>query len=282
VQDGPVSVEALGVAASLALASRHPYARAITTAARERGIAPSLAGGVREVAGAGMETDGPAGRIRLGSASFCCVEDDGNPQPALWLKRPAMTPIAFRFEEALRSGAAATIAELKRAGYGIEILSGDRIEPVAAAAGAAGIAHFRGQQKPDAKLARLGELQRQGRKVLMVGDGLNDAPALAAGHASLSPSTAADISQTVADAVMQGERLHPLIEILTVAKAVRRRALENFAIALGYNVVFVPLAVVGFVTPLIAAIAMSASSIAVTANAMRLGMRGRAPKEKKP
>ena len=104
----------------------------------------------------------------------------------------------------------------------------------------------------------------------MIGDGLNDAPALAAGHASLSPSTAADIAQTTADAIFQGERLTPVLDVLAVARASRRMSLQNFAIALGYNCIFVPLAVIGLVTPLLAAIAMSASSIAVTANAVRL------------
>jgi Cu2+-exporting ATPase len=180
--------------------------------------------------------------------------------------------VEFRFEEALRPDARASVERLSREGLSVELLSGDRETAVAAAARAAGIARYAARQRPDEKLARLGQLAAEGRKVLMVGDGLNDAPALAAGHASVSPQSAADISQTAADAVLQGDRLAPLLELLRVARSAHRRALENFAIAIGYNIVFVPMAVVGLVTPLIAAIAMSASSIAVTANAMRVGL----------
>ena len=127
--------------------------------------------------------------------------------------------------------------------------------------------------RPDGKIVRLEALKAKGRKVLMVGDGLNDAPALAAAHASLSPSTAADVSQTASDAVFQGVPLAPIIEVLSVARASQRMALENFAIAIGYNIVSVPLAMMGYVTPLIAALAMSLSSIAVTGNALRLRKR---------
>ena len=162
------------------------------------------------------------------------------------------------------------VSRLRKAGFRTELLSGDRTAVVEAAAADAGIGRWIAGAVPAAKIARLKALDAEGRKVLMVGDGLNDAPALAAAHASLSPASAADISQTAADAVIQGERLAPVLETLAVARAARRMALQNFAIAIGYNLVFVPLAMAGLVTPLLAAIAMSASSVAVTANAVRL------------
>jgi Cu2+-exporting ATPase len=170
----------------------------------------------------------------------------------------------------LRPDAQSVVASLRQTGYAVELVSGDRPQAVAAAAAAAGIKSWHAGVRPDGKIARLGDLSAAGRKVLMIGDGLNDAPALAAGHASLSPSSAADISQTAADAVFQGERLAPVIETIAVARAARRMSLQNFAIAIGYNALFVPLAMAGYVTPLIAALAMSASSIAVTGNALRL------------
>jgi Cu2+-exporting ATPase len=178
--------------------------------------------------------------------------------------------VPFRFEDALRRDAQDVVAELQHAGYAVELLSGDRPQSVAAAAAAAGIATWRAGIRPDGKISRIDALAASGHKVLMIGDGLNDAPALAAGHASLSPSSAADISQTAADAIFQGVRLAPVVETLAVARRARAMSLQNFAIALGYNVFFVPLAMAGFVTPLIAAVAMSASSIAVTGNALRL------------
>lgn len=173
----------------------------------------------------------------------------------------------------LRTDVGVTLRALERAGYAVEIISGDTDEAVSETARVVGLSNWRAAQRPEQKITRLQSLQQAGHRTLMVGDGLNDAPALAAGHASMSPSTATDISQMAADAVFQGERLAPIALALTIAKLARRRSLENFAIALGYNALFVPLAMSGQVTPLIAAVAMSASSIGVTLNALRMPIK---------
>ncbi|MEX2249958.1 MAG: HAD-IC family P-type ATPase, partial [Parvibaculum sp.] len=154
-----------------------------------------------------------------------------------------------------------------------ELLSGDREPAVRAVAETLDIAEWRAAARPAEKIARLEELARAGRKVLMIGDGLNDAPALRAAHVSISPADAADVSQTAADFIFQGARLAPVVETIDVARKSRRLVFENFGLALAYNAVAVPLAVAGFVTPLVAAIAMSSSSITVIANAMRLNRR---------
>jgi Cu2+-exporting ATPase len=262
----------LGLAASLAVESRHPYARAVVAAARARGLAVRPAPGVAEIGGAGLVASVDGREVRLGSARHCGIDEDASGREAatLWLTVAGATPVAMHFADELRSDAAAVVAALARQGLAVEILSGDRPDAVADAARAAGIGTWRAAQRPDEKIARIEALKAEGRSVLMVGDGLNDAPALAAGHASISPSTAADISQTAADAVFQGEPLAPVAEALAVARAAQRRSRENLAIAVGYNILFVPLAMAGLLTPLIAAIAMSGSSIAVTANALRV------------
>jgi Cu2+-exporting ATPase len=157
-----------------------------------------------------------------------------------------------------------------KAGFKVEIMSGDRIEAVEPVARELGVVEWRAGCKPQEKIAHLRELEAAGRKVLMVGDGLNDAPALAAAHASLAPSSAADVSQIASDAVFQGAALRPVIDLLATARRSQRMAFENFWIAGAYNLVFIPIAAAGLVTPLIAALAMSTSSILVTANALRL------------
>jgi Cu2+-exporting ATPase len=270
-----IASASLSLAAGLAVASRHPYARAVVAAARERGLAVRPIDGVTEAPGAGLTATIAGRTVRLGSARHCGLPAADGDGATLWLADGDARPVAFATTDPVRADAARTVAALQASGLSIEVLSGDRAEAVAGTAADVGISEWRAGEKPDGKIRRIEALKAAGRHVLMVGDGLNDAPALAAGHASMSPSTAADISQTAADAVFQGEGLSTVVETLAVARSTRRRALENFAIAIGYNVIFVPLAMLGHVTPLIAAIAMSGSSIAVTANALRVGWAGR-------
>ncbi len=265
--------EVLTRSAELASVSRHPYARAVVKAAEARGLRVRAAAEVTEVPGSGLSRRRCKGEDRLGSAAWCGVHEDAAADAPLWFRPAGGVAIPLMFDDALRPDAREVVAELEAAGYHVEMLSGDRPSAVAAAAREAGIRTFSARVSPAGKIARLEALKAEGRKVLMVGDGLNDAPALAAGHASLSPASAADISQTTADGIFQGERLEPVLEALRVARGSHRMAIQNFAIAIGYNLLFVPLAMVGLVTPLIAAVAMSASSIAVTANAVRLGRK---------
>ncbi len=269
--DQPIDAGVLARAAGLAVMSRHPYAQALVRGARARGISIEPVSGVREVPGSGLVVLTSEGEERLGSALWAgTVPADARQASSLWFARPGRAPVGFRFEDKLRSDAAETVAALQASGYHVEILSGDRPEAVVDAAKALSVNHYQGGVRPDEKLARLADLKAAGRLTLMVGDGLNDAPALSAGHASLSPSAAADIAQNAADAVFQGEKLGAVVETLKIARRTHRMALDNFAIAVLYNVAFVPMAVLGYVTPLVAAIAMSTSSILVTANALRL------------
>ncbi len=268
----------LALAASLARASRHPLSRALSAAA---GPGPVLET-IHEVSGFGLEAQTEEGTVRLGRGSWCgAPEEDGSggtmadPDhrgPVLWLRRADGRCVSFLFQDQIREDAAGTIAILKKAGLKISLLSGDRADVAEQVGRAVGIDERHGDLLPQDKIARLDAQSGAGEKVVMVGDGLNDAPALAKAHASISPAGAADITQTAADFVFQGEALRPVLTAWRVAKASRLLVLQNFGLAALYNMIAIPLAVSGFVTPLIAAIAMSASSIIVTLNALRLGM----------
>jgi Cu2+-exporting ATPase len=267
----------LRAAARLAGASTHPLARAIGRAAPD---APVL-DGVREEPGCGLAwTDAQGNETRLGKRAWAVGEaaDAGAPDastddgPELWLARPGRAPVRFSFDDPLRADAGEVVRSLQAQGKAVILLSGDRAPTVEGVARRLGLADWQAECAPREKVARLEKLVAGGKRVLMVGDGLNDAPALAAASVSLSPASAADISQTAADAVFQGERLRPVLEVLDVARRSGRLVNQNFALAFGYNVVAVPLAMAGFVTPLIAAVVMSASSLAVTGNALRLGL----------
>ncbi len=264
-----ISGEAVAAAAGLAAASRHPYAQAIVLAAEKRQKTVVAAEGVEELPGRGLLRSSPQGEERLGSAAWCGVTG-GRGGSEVWYARAGQSPVSFRFADALRSDVAEVVQVLKRRGYPLALLSGDRKGAVEMVAREAGIENWLGEMTPKQKIDWLADCAKTGRKVLMIGDGLNDAPALATAHASLSPASAADISQRAADFVFQGQKLAPVLEVLSTAKRARSLVLQNFGVAFCYNIVAVPFAMAGYVTPLIAAIVMSTSSILVTLNAARL------------
>ena len=261
----------LDLASALAAASRHPLSQALRRACPE---AAPLAG-VSEHPGAGLSATTAAGEIRLGSRSFCGIDsaasEDGLPE--LWLTRPGKPARRFRFRDVLRPDAARVVRRLQRQGKRVLLLSGDRASVVAAVAQDVGIAEWQAGLPPQGKCAALARLAAEGRKTLMVGDGLNDAPALAAAFVSISPASAADVSQTAADVVFQGQSLEAVTETLAVASDSARRVRENIGLAIAYNAIAVPLAMLGLVTPPLAAAAMSGSSLAVVGNALRLSRR---------
>lgn len=257
----------LQIAASLAVSSRHPLCAALVRAAGPVAVRPDTV----ETPGMGLVSGSGADAIRLGNRVFCRIDSDVPDQGTeLWLSGAGGLPVRFTFADALRPDSREFVDWLRAEGFAVEILSGDREDAVAGVAAALGIDRYSANMRPDGKVARLAELEAAGKKVFMIGDGLNDAPSLAGAFVSASPASGADIAQTAADFVFQSDRLAPLATAILIARRSRRMVTANFGLAAGYNVLAVPLAIAGLVTPLIAAVAMSASSILVTLNALRL------------
>jgi Cu2+-exporting ATPase len=210
-------------------------------------------------------------QARLGSAEFCGVAQAAAGKAGdshiyfVYGSRAA----TFAISQRLRSDAVDVVSALGRLGLDLHILSGDRADAVRPVAEMLGIAQWQGGLKPAEKIAFIETLKSQGRRVLMIGDGLNDAPALATAYVSLSPIAAADVTQAQADAVFLGERLMPVKDAIVIARRARALMKENLWLAVIYNAIAVPVAIAGAVTPLIAALAMSGSSMMVTLNALR-------------
>lgn len=260
---------ALVRAAPLARASRHPLAKAL---AAEAGIGV-VATEAKEQAGLGVEGLIDGRRARLGRAAFVGVANADEGETELWFAEEGQAPVRFRFSDTLRPDAARAIAALKARGLTVEILSGDLAQPVARVAAAIGVDAWRGGLSPFEKAEAVEALTARGRKVLMVGDGLNDAAALAKAHAAMAPGTALEASQNAADLVFSGEGLMAVAEAVDVARLARSRALQNFGFAALYNLIAAPAAMFGLVNPFVAALAMSGSSLVVTLNALRMGGR---------
>ncbi len=256
------------MAAPLARASRHPLARAV---ARAAGDGP-MATDVVECPGLGIEGQIDGRMARLGRAGFVGATVPGQGETELWFGFADEPKVRLLFADRLRADAAETVAALKARGLTMEILSGDLAGAVSEAAAAVGITGWRAGLTPQEKAEAIDRLSID-RKVLMVGDGLNDAAALARAHAAIAPGTALEASQNAADIVLSGPALGAVVEVIDVARSARRRALENFSFAALYNAVAAPAAMLGFVNPFFAALAMSGSSLIVTLNALRVGGR---------
>jgi Cu2+-exporting ATPase len=256
------------ILAAMVAGSDHPLSRALAEALADLKVNPAPLDDLREKLGLGVEGRYQGQMIRLGRAEW--VGAEALDETATYLAIGDTPPVALRFRDHIRDGAEATIAALKAKGVRILMLSGDQEGAVASFAARLGIEDYRANAKPEEKAAMLKDLADQGYKVLMVGDGLNDTVALASAHVSISPATALDAARAASDMVLLGRDLAPLPDAMETAKRARARIKENFTLATAYNVIAVPIAVAGFATPLVAALAMSASSITVSLNALRL------------
>jgi len=271
VDAADIDKEMLEKAARLALSSRHPLAAALARAASERSPYP----GAIEEPGQGVRAQIDGIEARLGSAAFCGMTELSPPAPpsagdASFISfAHAGKTATFAIRQTLRPDAAAVTNALAGRGLSLMVLSGDRPQAVAPIADELGIADWRAGLTPGEKIGVIERLKAQGRHVLMVGDGLNDAPALAAADVSLSPVSAAHLAQAHADALFLGEHLEPVLRAVVVSRRARVLMKQNLALAAAYNALAVPLAIAGLVTPLIAAVAMSGSSLLVTLNALR-------------
>ncbi len=268
VLQGEYDQEIMQIAVSLAAHSSHPLSKALNNAYKGNYLDIE---DVQEVAGKGMKGKYNGKLVKLGSHSWCANNNDPSSSDIeLWLSIEGRSSIKFIFKDSLRTDTVETLSKLKKQGLDIIILSGDRKEVVENIAKECDISKFYSEVTPPEKFKIMEELSCKGHKVMMVGDGLNDAPTLAGADVSMAPGTAIDMAQNAADIIFMGEKFAPVYETYNIAKFSQKLVKENFGLAVIYNIVAIPLALAGLVTPLIAAIAMSGSSIIVIGNSFRL------------
>ena len=258
------------IARSLALHSRHPAAVSLASHLSQS----STVGleGVEEFSGFGVKALRAGKEYRLGRASWVSeIAARKTAESGLAFAEAGGDLFQIATGETLRPGALETMEYLARQNIPVEIMSGDDTQRVAKVAGRLHLSHYSANLTPKAKLNRLHDLNELGCKVLMVGDGLNDAPALAAAHVSIAPASASDIGRTAADFVFMGDSMEAVRRAHQISKQAARIVKQNLALAIAYNALAVPLAMAGYLNPFIAAIAMSTSSIIVIANSLRLG-----------
>lgn len=263
----PATAEQMQISHALARSSAHPLAQALAAGLAAQGVVEIQLDQIQEHPGYGVSALYRGQQVRMGRAEW--VGATPRDHTATWVQI-GDDILEFGFADQTRGGAVDLITDLQQAGIDVQILSGDGLAPVSRVAAALGVAAYYANQTPETKAAHIAQLQAQGRHVLMIGDGLNDTAALTSAHVSISPATALDAARVASDIVFLGQRLDSLIGIIALSQTAQRRIRENFQLASLYNVLAVPVAIAGFATPLIAALAMSLSSITVTLNALRM------------
>lgn len=258
----------LGITLALAEGSSHPLSQSLAKAIRDAGVQAETVTQITEIPGHGTEALWKGQTVRLGRSSW--VGGGESQDTAAWLRVGDTVADPFRFADQIRDGAEALVARLQDDGFDVILMSGDTTPAVEAFAARLGIAKWIAEALPQDKAAKVADLTAGGKHVLMVGDGLNDTAALAGAHASISPATALDAARVASDVVLLGNSLEPISDALATSRIAIKRIRQNFTIATWYNIIAVPLAVAGLCSPLIAALAMSSSSITVSLNALRL------------
>jgi Cu2+-exporting ATPase len=263
-------------AASLATYSKHPLSRALASLY----TGPILSfESITENPGQGVQALLNGVPLRLGRADFCGVDQDVAARAVsahpdmdvhLWYQGNHSATIFIGFHDVLRNDTAQTLSSFRAQNIDIQILSGDTQERAKAIGDALNVPTTMGGFTPQNKYNHVQSLTANGHRVLMVGDGLNDAPVLSVAYVSMSPSTALAITQNAADIVFTGEKLNAVYDTWVIARRTDRLVNQNFALAIVYNALAIPLAVAGLVTPLVAALAMSGSSLIVIANSYRV------------
>ncbi len=262
-----IDPKSLHIAALMATHSAHPLARVLALEASGDESAVELSS-LREVPGYGVEGKLDDKRVRLGRAGWVGAPEADT--TATYLKVGESATIAFRFSDEIRPGIEPLIAELNRLKIDLHLATGDNQIVADDIARQVGINNVKAGSLPSEKADLVAALSNQNRNVLMIGDGLNDTTALTAAHVSISPASAIDAARSASDIVVLGQDFAVLSDCITTARSATRRIKENFALAALYNLIAVPFALLGFATPLMAALAMSTSSITVTLNSWRV------------
>ena len=272
VLSGAYDPEDLKLAASLTAHSTHPLSRALSQAYDGSVMDIDT---VQEFSGQGLQAIRNKRTVRLGSRLYCGVDSVIQDEAMeLWLNRgDSSAPCRFTFTDQLRTDAQDIIAAFQNDHIKTIMVSGDRKEVASHMAEQCGIDEFYAELTPPQKYDILERLKKSGRSVLMVGDGLNDAPVLSGADVSMAPGSAIDLTQNAADIVFMGDHLAPVYETHKTARLTQKLVKQNFGLAILYNCIAIPFALAGLVTPLGAALAMSGSSVLVIANAFRLKLK---------